>query len=132
LGDLSSGIVTGLQQDSLGRLWILLTIKESQAGDPRGNRGDLVTNGAAREMGVQQSARLADHPFDREYDTIVRVIDPSTEQLITAARFDEVFGSFVGGGLVPHVVIAPGGAMRLEVLKLTLNPLNTPSGGGRP
>jgi hypothetical protein len=81
--------VSGLWHDGGELLWVLVHVPDSrwspppQRGMPQGERGPPIV-------------------WDREYDTILEVINTRTGQLLATRRFDEMLRNILPGGYVAH------------------------------
>lgn len=67
--------------------------------------------------------------MDREFDTVVEVLDPRTGGLVTSQRFDELFALSAGQGRVAHIKESPSGELVIRIVHLELV---RPPGRGSP
>ena len=100
--------VYGLWEDESGLLWTVIRVM-----NPRG-------------PGPRDTLRSPEGPYtrvrdpDREWDTVVEVIDPNKKQVIATQRFDDVFFLGPGIGKVTHVTESDSGIqIRIISLRLT-------------
>lgn len=100
--------IVGGWEDREGLLWVIARIEDArpsrQADTVKGPEGPYV---------VPKS-------FDREYDSMVEVIDPRTGRIVVSQRFDEVFSFVLGRGTVASVRELGDGRLNLAIRRLQL------------
>jgi len=94
--------VGGAWQDEGGRLWVLLNVPDARWRPP------------PQEM-VPQGERGFPIAWDREYDTILEVINPETGQLLATRRYDELLHMLLPGGYTVHYRETPEGDPFLDI-----------------
>ncbi len=99
--------VMGIWMDQARQLWVMLRVPDENWRPQAG-----------------AVARRSDGPgviaFDREYDTIIEILDPATGRVIATERFDQALWRLMPGGLVSWYREEEDGEPHLEVWQLTL------------
>lgn len=107
--------ISGVWHDGGEQLWVLVHVPDSKwkpsanADAPRGERGPPIV-------------------WDREYDTIIEVINTRTGQLLATRRFDELLRTLLPGGFVSHYREDDDGEPFLDIWQFTFSRV---SGGSR-
>lgn len=98
--------VAGIWADGQGQIWVVAHIPDSRWRPP------------PPEM-IPQGERGPPIDYDREYDTMIEIIDTRTGQLLASQRFDQHFRFLMPGGYVIHDREDDDGEPYLDVWKLS-------------
>lgn len=100
--------VSGLWHDGDEHLWVLVHVPDSRWKPlPEGTES------------LGEMARGSLIVMDREYDTIIEVINTRTGQLVATRRFDEVLVALLPGGYASHYREDADGEPFIDVWQLT-------------
>lgn len=105
--------VQGTWFDKDERLWVMLRVPDARWSPQPG----------ARSSHIGRSTKPVIY-WDREYDTIIELIDTRTGRLLASRRFDEAMSQLLPGGRVQRYVEDADGEPSVEIWQLAFITLN--------
>jgi len=100
--------INGGWEDSSGLLWVV-----ARVADSRGPGSQELIRGPEGNYSVPKDA-------DRDYDTMIEVIDPKSKVVLVSQRFDNLFALVVGKGKVAQVEEMKDGRLEVRVFEVSL------------